>query len=192
MLLWLWHRQAAAALIWSLAPDLPYSAGEALKRKKKIYIYIYLYLYLYLSIYLSISLSLSIYIYIREGAISSSSSSCSGSFYHQYYAEEPHQYLQRPQHSSLTCSFHMQKELEMLKRPSSTLCLKRYSGKNHLPYGDQSVNLFFPIYMCCLLIWVWEYIANVEYVACTNLPLPNPYIKRLYCLFLASKIGFWT
>ena len=34
MLLWLWHRSAAAALIQPLAWELPY-CGTALKRKKK-------------------------------------------------------------------------------------------------------------------------------------------------------------
>ena len=34
-LLWLWHRPAAAALIWPLAWELPYAMGTALKRKKK-------------------------------------------------------------------------------------------------------------------------------------------------------------
>ena len=34
-LLWLWHRLAAASLIQSLARDLPYAAGAALKSKKK-------------------------------------------------------------------------------------------------------------------------------------------------------------
>ena len=33
--LWLWHRLAAAALIWLLAWQLPYAMGVALKRKKK-------------------------------------------------------------------------------------------------------------------------------------------------------------
>jgi len=34
-LLWLWHRQAATALIQPLAWELPNAAGVALKRKKK-------------------------------------------------------------------------------------------------------------------------------------------------------------
>ena len=34
MLLWLWCRQAAAALIWPLAWELPYAMGVALKRKR--------------------------------------------------------------------------------------------------------------------------------------------------------------
>ena len=34
-LLWLWHRQAAAAVIQPLAWELPYAAGVALKRPKK-------------------------------------------------------------------------------------------------------------------------------------------------------------
>ena len=34
MLLWLWHRLAAAALIQSLAWELPYAMGAALKRQK--------------------------------------------------------------------------------------------------------------------------------------------------------------
>ena len=34
MLQWLWHRQAAAALIWPLAQERPYAAGMAPKRKK--------------------------------------------------------------------------------------------------------------------------------------------------------------
>jgi len=33
--LWLWHRPAAAALIQSLAWELPYALGAALKRKRK-------------------------------------------------------------------------------------------------------------------------------------------------------------
>ena len=33
--LWLWHRQAAIALIQPLAWDLPYAMGKALKRPKK-------------------------------------------------------------------------------------------------------------------------------------------------------------
>ena len=33
--LWLWHRPAAAAPIKPLACELPYAAGEALKRQKK-------------------------------------------------------------------------------------------------------------------------------------------------------------
>ena len=35
MLLWLWCRLAAIALICSLAWELPYAAGVALKRRKK-------------------------------------------------------------------------------------------------------------------------------------------------------------
>ena len=35
VLLWLWHRPAAASLILPLAWELPYAAGAALKRKKK-------------------------------------------------------------------------------------------------------------------------------------------------------------
>ena len=35
VLLWLWCRLAAAALILPLAWELPYAAGAALKRKKK-------------------------------------------------------------------------------------------------------------------------------------------------------------
>ena len=34
-LLWLWHRPEAAALIQSLAWDLPYAMSVALKKKKK-------------------------------------------------------------------------------------------------------------------------------------------------------------
>ena len=34
-LLWLWCRPAAAAPIWSLACELPYAAGAALKKKEK-------------------------------------------------------------------------------------------------------------------------------------------------------------
>ena len=34
-LLWLWHRPAATALIQSLAWELPYTAGAALKKKKE-------------------------------------------------------------------------------------------------------------------------------------------------------------
>ena len=34
VLLWLWHRLAATALMRSLAWELPYAAGVALKRKK--------------------------------------------------------------------------------------------------------------------------------------------------------------
>ena len=33
-LLWLWHRLAAAALIQSLAPELPYAAGATIKKIK--------------------------------------------------------------------------------------------------------------------------------------------------------------
>ena len=36
MLLWLWRRLAATAPIQSLAWELPYVAGAALKRKKKL------------------------------------------------------------------------------------------------------------------------------------------------------------
>ena len=32
VLLWLWYRLAAAALIWPLAWELPYATGAALKR----------------------------------------------------------------------------------------------------------------------------------------------------------------
>ena len=35
VLLWLWHRSAASALIQPLAQELPYAAGAALKSKKK-------------------------------------------------------------------------------------------------------------------------------------------------------------
>ena len=35
LLLWLWCRPAAVALIQSLAWDLPYAIGAALKRKRK-------------------------------------------------------------------------------------------------------------------------------------------------------------
>ena len=35
MLLWLWYRPAAVALIWSLAWELPYATGVALKSKKE-------------------------------------------------------------------------------------------------------------------------------------------------------------
>ena len=35
MLLWLWHRPAAIALIGSLAWELPYAMGAALKQKQK-------------------------------------------------------------------------------------------------------------------------------------------------------------
>ena len=35
MLLWLWHRPAAAAPIPPLAQALPYATGAALKRQKK-------------------------------------------------------------------------------------------------------------------------------------------------------------
>ena len=34
MLLWLWHRPAASALIQPLAWELPYAMGAAIKRKK--------------------------------------------------------------------------------------------------------------------------------------------------------------
>ena len=34
-LLWLWHRPAAVALIQSLARELPYATGVAIKRKRK-------------------------------------------------------------------------------------------------------------------------------------------------------------
>jgi len=34
LLLWLWYRPAAAALIWLLARELPYAVGKALKRQK--------------------------------------------------------------------------------------------------------------------------------------------------------------
>ena len=40
LLLWLWHRPVATALICSLAWELPYAVGEALKNKtnkQKIY-----------------------------------------------------------------------------------------------------------------------------------------------------------
>ena len=37
VLLWLWCRSAAAALIQPLAWELPYAAGVALKRKKKLH-----------------------------------------------------------------------------------------------------------------------------------------------------------
>ena len=33
-LLWLWHRLAAAALIWHLAWELPYAAGVAMKKEQ--------------------------------------------------------------------------------------------------------------------------------------------------------------
>ena len=33
---WLWHRPAAAALIWPLAWELLYAAGVVLKNQKKI------------------------------------------------------------------------------------------------------------------------------------------------------------
>ena len=40
MLLWLWCRPAAAALIWSLALELPYATGAALKSQtKQTYMY---------------------------------------------------------------------------------------------------------------------------------------------------------
>ena len=39
MLLWLWHRPAAAALIQLLAWELPYAAGVAIKRKKNVLIF---------------------------------------------------------------------------------------------------------------------------------------------------------
>ena len=35
MLLWLWHRQAAVALIWPQVWKLPYAMCAALKRKKE-------------------------------------------------------------------------------------------------------------------------------------------------------------
>ena len=35
VLLWLWSKLAAAALIQPLVWELPYSAGESLKKKKK-------------------------------------------------------------------------------------------------------------------------------------------------------------
>ena len=35
VLLWLWFRPAAAALIWLVAWELPYAAPVALKKKKK-------------------------------------------------------------------------------------------------------------------------------------------------------------
>ena len=35
MLLWLWHRMAAVALIRPLAREPPYAEGVALKKKKK-------------------------------------------------------------------------------------------------------------------------------------------------------------
>jgi len=34
-LLWLWHRLAAAALIWPLAWEPPYATGAALKKGKE-------------------------------------------------------------------------------------------------------------------------------------------------------------
>ena len=33
--LWLWHRPAAAALIWPIDWELPYATGVAIKRKEK-------------------------------------------------------------------------------------------------------------------------------------------------------------
>ena len=44
VLLWLWCRPAAAALIQPLAWELPYASGAALKIKKKILIFKVLYL----------------------------------------------------------------------------------------------------------------------------------------------------
>ena len=43
VLLWLWHRQAATALIRPLAWERPYVMGAALKSKKKKSTYIYIY-----------------------------------------------------------------------------------------------------------------------------------------------------
>jgi len=37
MLLWLWHRLAAAAPVRSLAKEIPYAMGAAIKKEKKIY-----------------------------------------------------------------------------------------------------------------------------------------------------------
>ena len=42
VLRWLWHRPAAAALIRTLAWELPYATGVALKRKKNAEIPFYL------------------------------------------------------------------------------------------------------------------------------------------------------
>ena len=44
VLLWLWCRGAAVALIRLLAWEPPYAMGVALKSKKNIYIYIYIYI----------------------------------------------------------------------------------------------------------------------------------------------------
>ena len=103
MLLWLWYRQAAAALIGPLAPDLLYAASEALKRKKNMYIPDKL-----------------TFPPLLPGSLS-----------HQYYAEEPHSIFKGlrilPSPAPITNT--RQKDLEILKRPSSTLCLKRDSGK---------------------------------------------------------------
>ena len=41
VLLWLWYRPAAVALIPSLAWELPYAAGVALKTKEKKYVCLY-------------------------------------------------------------------------------------------------------------------------------------------------------
>ena len=37
VLLWLWHRLAAAALMWPLAWEFPHATGAALKRPKKVW-----------------------------------------------------------------------------------------------------------------------------------------------------------
>ena len=47
MLLWLWHRPSATALIRSLAWEPPYAEGVALEKDKKDKIYIYVYIYIY-------------------------------------------------------------------------------------------------------------------------------------------------
>ena len=49
VLLWLWCRPAAVALIGPLAWEPPYAVGVALKRKKKKkYIYIYTHTHIYI------------------------------------------------------------------------------------------------------------------------------------------------
>ena len=48
MLLWLWHRPAAAAPIQPLAWELPYAVGTALKRQKEKKGVLFLFLFLFL------------------------------------------------------------------------------------------------------------------------------------------------
>ena len=60
VLLWLWHRSAAAAQIQPLARALPYAEGVALKKKKIIFI---LYLYLLTQLLSIFSYVISVHIY---------------------------------------------------------------------------------------------------------------------------------